>query len=468
MNAETKRQVEREQAAFARLFPGAPGIERLRLDVPTIGVLAARRWHRVSLAILLTGLWLLTLLQLLAPGGTVLGFGVRWFVLAVVITVIGLAGYLWSARRVRPTGADIATTWDDWAAPRGFRALTSRRTLGETTTMTQSRDYGVLYHGRAGRSSITIGNCYVRDPDGDVRNLGLGVIAAYTQLPSGTADRFPASSLDRFLVGRPRLRLRPSARLRSVRLESIDLDDSCELRVDAGSDDLDWYDLLDPTMVDGIARTWPVSWRQSGRDLVVFLPAPIGTLDAAELDTVCAATAAIARRFTDEAQSPSRAAGSDELSADRLQRQRRFRRIRGAFSWAFVIAIFVVPITVTEHLNSARLEATMARFDRATRSSVTRYAAVGAIHTVQACLQDAIVDETDPARCTHVELPERERIDELLVTRSKDGNSFRVEARDEDTPSYVAVIDAANPEDVTRTCSPVGADCTKGRWKDHG
>ena len=486
---ETSNTADLERA-FATLFPSAPTRRPLQLRRPPIGILVARRWHAAGVVLLLTGAYLLVMLQLLAPGGTIVGFGVRWFLLALAIFVAGAVTWLGAATRLRRQAPLEPTTWEQWAASRGFRATRTPRAGDGRLDITPSRDYGSTFTGRAGSHQVVVGNCYVHGPYGTERNVGLGLVAARVQLRPAVTERLPSSHLDRFLVGRHSIRAAGRRDLRELRLESIALDDSCELRVDAGSDGADWFTLLDPEMVDGLGRDGPVSWIQQGDRLVVFAPAPIGTLDGAQIDSVCNAATRIASRFDEVAGQVAPLDATEAASADRRAARHRLRhRVLDALTIVGCLLLFAIPIAVTATLDERSDRARAERQERDQDRFATRFTANRVADAVLSCaiLQRASAGlpgapptptPTETARDC-IELPREER-DRVLATSlvdvarldavdiRADADVITVSATSDDGVTYRVDVSADSLEQLERTCTPAGEGCRDGRWTAGG
>jgi hypothetical protein len=83
-----------------------------------------------------------------------------------------------------------------------------------------------------------------------------------------------------------------------LRLESLPLDVSREVRVAAEDDPVDWRILFDPITVSALAEELDVQWFQIGRHLIVLATGEsIGTAPSELLDSLAAGAAFIASRF---------------------------------------------------------------------------------------------------------------------------------------------------------------------------
>jgi hypothetical protein len=451
----TTREDEQTRA-FERLFPAAPGPGRLRPMPPVLGVLAARTWHRASVAALLVGIAVLAEILLLSPRTDLLAFGAPILLLGCAGLLAGIAGLAWATWQLRARGERDATTWETWAASRRVVPAVATPLDGtppgrrhvwigsERLCIRRSRRYTQLYAARLGGGiPVTLCSAYLYGISGLTRNRGFGHFAALIELPAATAERFPASTLDRFVRGRRPWRGR-GARLKALHLESRDFDDAADLRVDAGSDELDWYRLLDPPMLSSLASEWAVSWQQVGRTLVVYVPTPPGRLDARQLDALCAAAVGIGRRFIDVAElgDPSDADVEQLRTRMRARHVRRYR-LRTVASWALALAVLAVPMIVSTH---ATLD------QRSSRRDATRAidAASAAADQVRECITAGEVDcsVTQPA-----------------TTVTPHGNVLRITTTSERGTRYVTDLDRRDGTIRSQSCRPAASSqCDGGLW----
>jgi hypothetical protein len=474
---------ERERASFARLFPGASVRRRLRPHRPEVGIVAARSWHVVSLAAVLAGAAVIVEILLLSGPPSIVGFGWELPLAAGIALVGGLLGFAWSAHQVRPRAAEQPTTWETWAEERGFEAIATRRVGSGDLRVAPSRSYTRFYEGTLGGGvRVVIGNAYLHGPWGSTRNRALGHVAALVTLPDPVGERFPGSTVDRFLRGTFLRGRRRDVRLRELRLESTDLDTACDVRVDPGTEDADWFRLFDPVMVDGLARDWPASWQQHRNVLVVYSPAPIGTLDAAQLDSVCAAVQAIRERFVAEAgriastPSPAEAAIRDE----RRRSHRARRALRRLGTTLAVLALLVAPIVTVVVLDEREDRRARERIERREQQFQREYAAARDAELATYALQQVAVQAdvchvtAQPGDDCSVLTDEQraevqrdavltdERVDAVEV--AIDGDDIRAETRSEQGTTFVLEFEAARMNEGTRTCEPEGPQCEDGTW----
>ena len=375
------------------------------------GVLSARTWWRTSAAALVAGVAVLVEVFLLTPATNLFAWGPALPLLGIGAVFAGLAGLVWTTRQLRPRGEVQRTAWAEWARSRRFilaeiaPSRRGRRAFGSPALWVRpSRSYTPVYTAVLdGGVRVSITNAYVHGPWGVARNRWLGNLAAVIDLPAGAAERFPASALDRYVRGRRPWRGRATARLRALHLESSDFEDACELRVAADSDELEWWRLLDPAMLDGLAREWAVSWQQHGRTLVVYVPAPVGTLDSRQLDAVCAAAVGIGSRFAAAGALP--APTSAEVAVVRERQGQRYRRrhaVRATLTWGLVLAVLLTPIVLitARDIREGNLD------DDKTRST---YAA-GTVETyVTTCIEGADDDAAREA-CATFDDGDRDRV----------------------------------------------------------
>jgi hypothetical protein len=266
-----------------------------RLDVPTdLRALYPLARARSRARITLTGSggtrreavgrWLLELAMLLGLLVTTsiasLAFGVapRTFTFPLLVAVgLGIAWSRW------PRGD--ARAWREWARWRGIRVVEEGRF---------SRTYEAAVGPRKVRVQIEVRTEQTPSVDSDSEQRW--TYRCRVALPHGTAAALPASSLTRRGTG---VALDGQVRDgRRLRFESSQLDRDARCTV-AGGDDLDWYRLLDPALLDLLAQLPGIGWVQQGSDLLVGTEVRRRDLERpaeALLDSMCVLVVALEQR----------------------------------------------------------------------------------------------------------------------------------------------------------------------------
>jgi hypothetical protein len=185
--------------------------------------------------------------------------------------------------------------WTDWAQARGFTSIEdpAPSLVGEDQQLIRGHSHAwtPALRGRAGGCTAIIGNVRWKVGDeGDEHDDELLFVRIVMSEQAGRVH--PGTCvLSRFMLVPRDIRHDLAYELR---FESIGLDDSCEVWVDARPNDIVWRQLFDLEMIELMTLGFEVSWRQHGRDLVLVADQEPDMAPARLLDTMCAAGAAIA------------------------------------------------------------------------------------------------------------------------------------------------------------------------------
>lgn len=304
------------------LYPDATVEAVLRTHRPPRLGLPARSWSNLvrSLAglvvLILVGVWLL---GLVVDPGTMN----RWFGGSGVVTYDGdgdpntLDG-TWLKRAIWGTAAIAASAyallrmalkppwrldrrvgWRRWAEERGFSTSSMHPDAADCFPPLRAgrdRDWTGPWRGRIGRHEALVGATAWTTGHGrsTERHHALFTLV---RLDRCFGEEFPATSVTHLLRGFTDfdLALDPFEST-ELRLESIDVDFNCEIRVMGDVDDPRWRQLFDAPLVAALADVIDVQWCQRGRWLLCCAggrrhgSAPVETLD-----TMCAGAEFVAR-----------------------------------------------------------------------------------------------------------------------------------------------------------------------------
>lgn len=192
--------------------------------------------------------------------------------------------------------------WQRWATERGFR-LSGPHAIPTTVRFGvlrdgRDRDWMGPWVGRIGEFTVRVGATAWTTGRGRSTERHHAYFL-HAEAPSSRLFRLPGSSVTQFLRGFSDFDIDVAGT--ELRLESIDLDLNCEIRVDGG-DEVIWHQVFDPSMVEALATELDVQWCQRGRHFLFVAggrrhaTAPVETLD-----TMCRGAEFVLRRYVDVA-----------------------------------------------------------------------------------------------------------------------------------------------------------------------
>lgn len=206
----------------------------------------------------------------------------RGAALSTLVAYVVLRAYVSRASRSR------RISWSNWAWERGFEP--APRWIPDETRLHvlfdgRDRDWQGPYTGRVGDRQAWVG-ATAWTTGTDKHQTRHRLFIAVVELSEEAARQFPATSVTHFMRGFLDLSIAlPISHAQELRLESIDVDLGCEIRVAGDADHVRWRELFDAPLVHALADALDVQWVQQGRWLLCCAAgtrqstAPVETLD---------------------------------------------------------------------------------------------------------------------------------------------------------------------------------------------
>jgi hypothetical protein len=326
------------------LFPNATVDGDLHVEAPVEGIMSARTWRRAIVASVVLGPGMPFMAFPLAavigedrfnrlfggPGIDMAAYATSdsdpwvlagtWLqpIMVVAILALVVSCVITSRHFGRGRNRGTLVDWATWARERGFTAVQidewhAFASGSDLRLFTAGRDRGWAgpFRGLVGDLPVCAGATTWTTGSGRSRSDWKQYFV-HVELPEAVAWEFPASSLMRLgSSARAVFDYRPSGE--ELRTESVELYDSCTIRVDGDPQDVRWRQLFDSPLVLELAEWLDVEWVQDRRNLVLLANAAhVDRASVEQLDTMCRGAQVIAGQMIAIATQRQAASGVDD------------------------------------------------------------------------------------------------------------------------------------------------------------